>query len=298
MGSDCRSLQECKPRPQFEVVTAWRAPKSHTWPKDCTKSSTAICTVQGAHACHISRFSTFSHQILASTLPSCLRSPLRQHPSISASLCTWGSALARQPEAERRPAMLTARMCQRRLGFAVQVAPSGVEHPQAGNGLWLAGQAEPGTVVALYPGIVYPPLHYKCACARTGLAVSWAGQRRAWARWSGPCPSLQALCAACMVPGATDGAQQCLACAESIVLRMVMYAAEPSAPWPLLVAWHTACARQPCSSQPCSGLLLREPQSGGHALMPLPQAQGLPSNPDRLCLMSAKHGDTRRASSG
>ena len=58
--------------------------------------------------------------------------------------------------------MLTARMCQRRLGFAVQVAPSGLEHPKAGNGLWLSGQAEPGAVVALYPGIVYPPLHYKC----------------------------------------------------------------------------------------------------------------------------------------
>ena len=66
--------------------------------------------------------------------------------------------------------MLTARMCQRRLGFAVQVAPSGVEHPTAGNGLWLSGQAEPGAIVALYPGIVYPALHYKYAC-RHLLAV-------------------------------------------------------------------------------------------------------------------------------
>ena len=57
--------------------------------------------------------------------------------------------------------LLTARHVQRRLGWAVQVAPSGVDHPLAGNGLWLAGKAGAGAVVALYPGIVYQAAHYR-----------------------------------------------------------------------------------------------------------------------------------------
>jgi hypothetical protein len=52
---------------------------------------------------------------------------------------------------------------QARLGFALHVAPSGVDHPEAGAGLWLTGRAEPGAVVALYPGIVYTRAHLRRA---------------------------------------------------------------------------------------------------------------------------------------
>lgn len=61
---------------------------------------------------------------------------------------------------------------QARLGFALHVAPSGVDHPEAGAGLWLRGRALPGAVVALYPGIVYSRPHLRCArCTRTVCRV-------------------------------------------------------------------------------------------------------------------------------
>ena len=78
--------------------------------------------------------------------------PLRARPSAPPGPCRApgrhaGAGCARY-SCEARPApaqqaanrLLTARCCQRRLGFAVEVAPSGVEHELAGNGLWLAGQ--------------------------------------------------------------------------------------------------------------------------------------------------------------
>lgn len=43
------------------------------------------------------------------------------------------------------------------MGFCLDVAPSAVGHPAAGDGVWLRGSALPGQVVALYPGLVYPP---------------------------------------------------------------------------------------------------------------------------------------------
>lgn len=46
-------------------------------------------------------------------------------------------------------------------GFSLCVQPSTVQHDSAGNGLFLLGQARPGAVVALFPGLVYPPLYHK-----------------------------------------------------------------------------------------------------------------------------------------
>ena len=53
---------------------------------------------------------------------------------------------------------------QARLGFALHVAPSAVDHPEAGAGLWLRGRALPGALVAFYPGLVYSRAHIRCAC--------------------------------------------------------------------------------------------------------------------------------------
>ncbi|KAK9790327.1 hypothetical protein WJX73_009725 [Symbiochloris irregularis] len=54
-----------------------------------------------------------------------------------------------------------ARHLEDRLGFCVHKAPSAIDHAEAGDGLWISGTAQPGAVVALYPGIVYTPEHYK-----------------------------------------------------------------------------------------------------------------------------------------
>ncbi|KAK9838450.1 hypothetical protein WJX81_000079 [Elliptochloris bilobata] len=53
------------------------------------------------------------------------------------------------------------RVLHARLGFALHVSPSGVDHPDAGAGLWLRGRALPGAVVALYPGLVYSRAHLR-----------------------------------------------------------------------------------------------------------------------------------------
>jgi hypothetical protein len=43
------------------------------------------------------------------------------------------------------------------LGFTLDVQPSGINHKDAGLGVWLQGAAKAGAVVALYPGVVYTP---------------------------------------------------------------------------------------------------------------------------------------------
>ncbi|KAL3148070.1 hypothetical protein ABBQ38_014355 [Trebouxia sp. C0009 RCD-2024] len=48
-----------------------------------------------------------------------------------------------------------------RLGYSLTVQPSGIAHPDAGDGLFLQGGAPVGAVVALYPGLVYEPMHYR-----------------------------------------------------------------------------------------------------------------------------------------
>lgn len=48
-----------------------------------------------------------------------------------------------------------------KLGYSLHVAPSGISHADAGQGLWLEGRAPVGAVVALYPGLVYSPMHYR-----------------------------------------------------------------------------------------------------------------------------------------
>lgn len=49
------------------------------------------------------------------------------------------------------------------MGFHLEVAPSAVGHHAAGDGVWLCGSAAPGQVVALYPGLVYPPSELRYA---------------------------------------------------------------------------------------------------------------------------------------
>lgn len=52
---------------------------------------------------------------------------------------------------------------QERLGYSLDVRASSIGHRDAGDGLWLQGHASVGSLIALYPGIVYTPLHYRQA---------------------------------------------------------------------------------------------------------------------------------------
>ena len=60
---------------------------------------------------------------------------------------------------------------QERHGFSLTLAPSAIEHPRAGIGVWLQGRAPAGAVVGFYPGIVYSKAHYRCGAVRLDYLI-------------------------------------------------------------------------------------------------------------------------------
>ncbi|KAK9812844.1 hypothetical protein WJX72_004622 [[Myrmecia] bisecta] len=96
--------------------------------------------------------------------PSTQQQQQQQQPSIAQHApqaeqdapCTAAREPARSLSMERVSAIV-----QERLGYSLHVGPSAIGHQEAGEGLWLDGKAHLGSVVALYPGIVYRPLHYR-----------------------------------------------------------------------------------------------------------------------------------------
>ena len=88
------------------------------------------------------------------------------------------------------------------IGFTLHLHPSTVPHIEAGEGLFLRGEVDVGQVVALYPGVCYPPSHHSCipgyprvdrlnpylvsrfdGVVLDGKAWGRGGERREW--WSG-----------------------------------------------------------------------------------------------------------------
>ncbi|KAM6566690.1 hypothetical protein CsatA_025818 [Cannabis sativa] len=47
------------------------------------------------------------------------------------------------------------------LGYTLEIKPSQIPHKEAGQGLFLNGEADVGNVVAIYPGVVYSPAYYR-----------------------------------------------------------------------------------------------------------------------------------------
>ncbi|GIL65077.1 hypothetical protein Vafri_18921 [Volvox africanus] len=48
-----------------------------------------------------------------------------------------------------------AEALQGRIGFRLELGPSSVPHPEAGTGVFIRGEARPGSVVAIFPGVLY-----------------------------------------------------------------------------------------------------------------------------------------------
>ncbi|CAA7399120.1 unnamed protein product [Spirodela intermedia] len=48
-----------------------------------------------------------------------------------------------------------------RVGYTLELKPSQIAHPEAGQGLFLSGETEAGAVVAFYPGVIYSPAYYR-----------------------------------------------------------------------------------------------------------------------------------------
>lgn len=47
------------------------------------------------------------------------------------------------------------------MGYSLDLKASQIPHKDAGQGLFLSGEADVGAVVALYPGVLYSPAHYR-----------------------------------------------------------------------------------------------------------------------------------------
>ncbi|CAI9096722.1 OLC1v1032929C1 [Oldenlandia corymbosa var. corymbosa] len=47
------------------------------------------------------------------------------------------------------------------LGYTLEVKQSEIPHKDAGKGVFIDGEADVGTVIAFYPGVVYSPAHYR-----------------------------------------------------------------------------------------------------------------------------------------
>ncbi|KAL6899457.1 hypothetical protein ACP4OV_006115 [Aristida adscensionis] len=46
-------------------------------------------------------------------------------------------------------------------GYTLDIKPSGIPHKDAGQGLFLSGEANIGSVLAIYPGVIYSPAYYR-----------------------------------------------------------------------------------------------------------------------------------------
>lgn len=47
------------------------------------------------------------------------------------------------------------------LGYSLEIKPSQIQHEDAGQGLFLDGEADLGAIIAIYPGITYSPAYYQ-----------------------------------------------------------------------------------------------------------------------------------------
>eukprot|EP00494_Astrolonche_serrata_P028449 UN28715 len=46
-------------------------------------------------------------------------------------------------------------------GYTLDIKPSLIPHKDAGQGLFLSGEANIGAVLAIYPGVIYSPAYYR-----------------------------------------------------------------------------------------------------------------------------------------
>ncbi|CAK7337997.1 unnamed protein product [Dovyalis caffra] len=47
------------------------------------------------------------------------------------------------------------------IGYTLDLKPSLIPHNDAGRGLFISGEADVGTVIAIYPGVIYSPAYYR-----------------------------------------------------------------------------------------------------------------------------------------
>ncbi|KAA8542794.1 hypothetical protein F0562_023946 [Nyssa sinensis] len=103
---------------------------------------------------------------------STLSEPLKSSPQMSSSPRRSGLSLAvgtNKPPSDHPavPATIPLRrseLSQRLkdlIGYTLELKPSQIPHKEAGQGLFLDGEADVGAVIAFYPGVIYSPAYYR-----------------------------------------------------------------------------------------------------------------------------------------
>ncbi|KAA8528918.1 hypothetical protein F0562_033594 [Nyssa sinensis] len=102
---------------------------------------------------------------------STLSEPLKSSPQMSSAPRRSGLSLAvgtNRPPSDHPavPATIPLRrfeLSQRLkdlIGYTLELKPSQIPHKEAGQGLFLDGEADVGAVIAFYPGVIYSPAYY------------------------------------------------------------------------------------------------------------------------------------------
>ncbi|XP_049389982.1 uncharacterized protein LOC125854472 [Solanum stenotomum] len=96
------------------------------------------------------------------TSPATPHSPPR---SSGLGLAVGGNSLAQDriavPETKTLHRTEVSQRLKDLMGYTLEVKPSQIPHEDAGKGLFLQGEANIGSVIAFYPGVVYPPAYYR-----------------------------------------------------------------------------------------------------------------------------------------
>ncbi|XP_006362072.1 uncharacterized protein [Solanum tuberosum] len=96
------------------------------------------------------------------TSPATPHSPPR---SSGLGLAVGGNSLAQDriavPETKTLHRTEVSQKLKDLMGYTLEVKPSQIPHEDAGKGLFLQGEANIGSVIAFYPGVLYPPAYYR-----------------------------------------------------------------------------------------------------------------------------------------
>eukprot|EP00884_Botryococcus_braunii_P005433 jgi/Botrbrau1/14891/Bobra.0248s0010.2 len=161
-------LQRCRGAPQSSGSGAagersWLGAGGRRRPREWSPSEVAPPAIDRSHEeDQCNRSQETPHQATPSGVAPFQASSAWRSPNQDTH--TWQGGSASLPPANARavlPWQRVSEIVKDRLGFTLAVAPSGVGHPDAGDGVWLSGVAKTGAVAALYPGILYPPLFHR-----------------------------------------------------------------------------------------------------------------------------------------
>ncbi|KAJ8618557.1 hypothetical protein MRB53_014743 [Persea americana] len=65
------------------------------------------------------------------------------------------------PETQPLTRMEVSHSLMDHIGYTLDLKPSQIPHKEAGQGLFISGEANVGAVIALYPGVIYSPAYYR-----------------------------------------------------------------------------------------------------------------------------------------